>query len=164
MLKKILDIVAIPVYLCIIFALVIAAPILAGYHPVVVLSGSMEPNYPVGSVTYYKAAAFNEIAEGDAITFRAGESSLVTHRVVEKSETGRSFATKGDANNTIDPNEVTYDQVVGKAVNICIPYAGYLVSIGKQPVFIAVCALILVAGMIADKTTAKKAGSKGQAG
>ena len=42
------------VYACIACYLLIAAPMLAGYHPVVVLSGSMEPTYHVGSIIYYK--------------------------------------------------------------------------------------------------------------
>lgn len=33
------------VYACIACYLLIATPMLAGYHPVVVLSGSMEPTY-----------------------------------------------------------------------------------------------------------------------
>jgi len=60
------------VYAAIFAALAIAAPILFGYRPVAVLSGSMEPAYPVGSIIYYKAADFNEINAGDAVTFKIG--------------------------------------------------------------------------------------------
>ena len=49
-LKQLFNILSWPVYLCIAGYLLIAAPMLAGYRPVVVLSGSMEPTFPVGSV------------------------------------------------------------------------------------------------------------------
>ena len=107
-LKQLFNILSWPVYLCIAGYLLIAAPMLAGYRPVVVLSGSMEPAFPVGSVIYYKAASFEQIQEGDPITFHAGEDgSLVTHRVVEKQELSRDFITRGDANETADPNPVS---------------------------------------------------------
>ena len=51
-LKQLFNILSWPVYLCIAGYLLIAAPMLAGYRPVVVLSGSMEPAFPVGSVIY----------------------------------------------------------------------------------------------------------------
>ena len=95
-LKQLFNILSWPVYLCIAGYLLIAAPMLAGYRPVVVLSGSMEPTFPVGSVIYYKAASFEQIQEGDPITFHAGEDgSLVTHRVVEKQELSSDFITQG---------------------------------------------------------------------
>ncbi len=148
--QKTLNILSWPVYLCIIAYLLIAAPLLAGYRPVVVLSGSMEPTYHVASVIYYKQAPFEQISEGDAITYQAGEDSLVTHRVAEKLEVTRQFITKGDANPTQDPNPVSYENVVGKALPFSIPYAGYFVDFGKKPAVIGVMALILIGGMAAD--------------
>lgn len=161
--KRFLDILSWPVYLCIAAFLLIASPLAAGYRPVVVLSGSMEPAYHVGSVIYYKAAPFEEIAAGNPITFRVGEDgSLVTHRVVEKRESSQEFVTKGDANETADPNPVSYALVAGKASGVSIPYAGYLVTFGKRPAVIAVMAGILFLGMLADFTEAGRKGGKGQ--
>lgn len=148
--QKTLNILSWPVYLCIAVYLLIAAPLVVGYRPVVVLSGSMEPTYHVASVIYYKAASFDQISEGDPITYRAGEDSLVTHRVVEKLEVTRQFVTKGDANPTPDPSPVSYENVVGKATPFSIPYAGYFVDFGKKPAVIGVMAFILMAGMLAD--------------
>lgn len=53
------------VYACIICYLLIASPMIAGYKPVVVLSGSMEPTYHVGSVIYYKHLPFADIQVGE---------------------------------------------------------------------------------------------------
>lgn len=135
------------VYACIACYLLIAAPMLAGYHPVVVLSGSMEPTYHVGSVIYYKEADFADINVGDAITFQAGEDGMVTHRVVEKSELSQNFVTKGDANETEDPNPVDYDEVIGKVWKVSIPYAGYFVNYSKNMGVIVVMAAIIVLGI-----------------
>lgn len=149
--KKLFDLLSGLVYLCIIGYLLIAAPLVLGHHPVVVLSGSMEPTYGVGSVIYYKSAAFDEIQVGDPITFHGKDSKvLVTHRVVEKLEESREFATEGDANGSRDPGYVSYDNVVGKASSFCIPYAGYFVNYGKQPMAIVMMAAILLLGMAAD--------------
>ena len=141
-LKQLFNILSWPVYLCIAGYLLIAAPMLAGYRPVVVLSGSMEPAFPVGSVIYYKAASFEQIQEGDPITFHAGEAgSLVTHRVVEKQELSRDFITRGDANETADPNPVSYDRVAGRASDV---------TYGRTPQAIGVMGGILVIGILLD--------------
>lgn len=155
--RMIIAAITFPVYLCIAAFLLIAAPLLAGYRPVVVLSGSMEPAYHVGSVLYYKAVPFEEIEPGDAITFRAGNGgALVTHRVVEKRELSREFVTKGDANETADPNPVSFDSVAGRAAERSIPGAGYLITAGRKPWAIALMAGILAAGILLDHTGAGK--------
>ena len=155
-LLQILNILSWPVYICIAAYLLIAAPLVLGYRPVVVLSGSMEPTFSVGSVIYYKDTPFNEIKVGDPITFRAGGGdALVTHRVTEKQEISQTFTTKGDANNTEDPNPVQYQNVVGRAASFCIPYAGYFVDFGKQPKVIAIMAAVLLAGILVEQVSKK---------
>ncbi len=152
LLKLIMNLLTGVVYLCIFGYLAIAAPLLLGHHPVVVLSGSMEPTYHVGSVIYYKAASFAEINVGDPITFRSSEDgAMVTHRVVEKDDAEQAFGTEGDANGGPDPGMVPYANVVGKASSFCIPYAGYFVSMGRQPAFIIMIVGVIVAGIIFDK-------------
>ena len=149
--KFITNILTAIVYVCIIGFLAIAAPMVLGYHPVVVLSGSMEPTYHVGSVIYYKAAPFEQINVGDPITFVGAEGgAMVTHRVVEKDESARAFGTEGDANGSRDPGMVPYTNVVGKASKISIPYGGYFVNYGKQPIVIGIMVLILLAGTVVD--------------
>lgn len=149
--KFIANILTAIVYICIIGFLAIAAPLVMGYHPVVVLSGSMEPTYHVGSVIYYKATPFEQINVGDPITFVGGEGgAMVTHRVVEKDESARAFGTQGDANDGRDPGMVPYSNVIGKAAKISIPYGGYFVNYGKQPFVIAIMVLILLAGTAVD--------------
>ena len=125
-----------------------AAPILAGYRSVIVLSGSMEPAYPVGSIMYYKAVDFDSIAIGDAITFKIGESALATHRVVKKNEEEQSFVTKGDSNPSEDMEPVAYEAVVGRATDFAIPYAGYFAHYIQNVYIIVIMGVILLIGML----------------
>ncbi len=156
-LKNVLNILSWPVYLCIAAYLLIAAPMILRYHPVVVLSGSMEPTYPVGSVIYYKAAAFDEIQEGDSITFYTGSGdAMITHRVVEKREVSEEFVTQGDANQSVDPNPVEYRRVAGKDGLLCLPFAGYYVTFGRQPAVIGAIVIILVLGILMDHLVPEK--------
>lgn len=148
--KGIVNILSWAVYACIICYLLIASPMAAGYKPVVVLSGSMEPTYHVGSVIYYKHAPFSAIDVGDAITFRAGEDGMVTHRVVEKSELSGTFTTKGDANLSEDPNPVSYDDVFGKVLKFSIPYAGFFVSYSKNFKVIGFMGAVIVLSILLD--------------
>ncbi|WP_125143290.1 signal peptidase I [Clostridium transplantifaecale] len=148
--KGIFNILSWAVYACIIVYLLIASPMIAGYRPVVVLSGSMEPTYHVGSVIYYKSADFADIKVGDAITFRTGENAMVTHRVAEKSELSGTFTTKGDANMTEDPNPVEYSQVMGKVLKFSIPMAGFFVGYSKNFMVIGMMAAVIVINILLD--------------
>lgn len=151
-LRQLLNLLSMPVYLCIVLYLLIAFPMVLGYKPVVVLSGSMEPTYHVGSILYYKQASFEEIEAGDVITYHAGEDgAMVTHRVVEKREPEEEFVTRGDANNTPDPNPVPYERVSGRAASLSLPYAGSFIEWTRKPTVLGCMALILVAGILLDR-------------
>ena len=112
------------VYVCIATYLAIAAPLALGFHPVIVLSGSMEPAYRVGSIIYYKQVSFEEIRVGDPITFHGEDANVrITHRVVENRVFMGEFVTKGDANSAEDKNPIPYDNFIG-IVRLTIPRAG----------------------------------------
>lgn len=114
------------------FIAVMYVPKFFGAEPMIVLSGSMEPTYPVGSLLYISEVDSSEIKNGDAITFYLDDNTLVTHRVVDVDEENKVYTTKGDANNTEDGSLVSFDQVRGKPV-YCIPKAGYLADKVSQP-------------------------------
>ena len=89
------------------FGLALLAPAVFHVMYVVVLSGSMTPAMPVGSLAVVRATEPAEVAIGDAITFSSqGDAEvLITHRVVEvMAGNSRSprFRTKGDANEEDD--------------------------------------------------------------
>ena len=77
----------------------------------VVLSGSMEPKLPVGSLV---------VADTERTNVKIGE--IVTHRVTGLKEHG--YQTKGDANQEADYDLLQQEQIVGTVV-FCIPYLGY---------------------------------------
>jgi signal peptidase len=100
----------------------------------VVMSGSMEPAMPVGSVVLIRPVDPEAVAVGDIITFRQQDSAgFVTHRVMEVlKEESRSFRTRGDANEEPDTSLVPADALRGR-VWATIPYLGYLAQHARQP-------------------------------
>ena len=91
-------------------------------NPYVVVSGSMEPALPVGSVCIVDCQQWSP-DKGDIISYKAGEG-IVTHRVIEVTEDG--YVTKGDANDTKDPGIVKEKQIFGICV-ASVPKLGYAV-------------------------------------
>lgn len=109
-------------------AAVLVLPRVLGLKPMIVLSGSMEPTYHVGSLIYVGKADPGEVKEGDAITFDLdGKGTLVTHRVIEVDKENQCFYTQGDANKDPDGSPVAYGNVVGKP-KFTIPKMGYLAA------------------------------------
>ena len=68
-------------------------------RPVIVVSGSMEPEITTGSMAFIDGD-LKEPDIGDIIAYRTGKNT-VTHRVIE--EKGEGYITKGDANYVADP-------------------------------------------------------------
>lgn len=58
-------------------------PKLMGYEEMAVLTGSMEPKYPVGTLIFVKEADPNTLEVGDVITYHLDSNTVVTHRIVE---------------------------------------------------------------------------------
>ena len=110
---------------------------LIGLEPYVVLSGSMEPTYHVGSLIYVKDVDPYELESGDVITFMLDEDTVATHRIVEvvPDETDSTvvrFKTKGDANAAEDGSLVHYKNVIGSPV-FTIPQLGYVANYIQNP-------------------------------
>lgn len=116
----------------VLLAIAFAAPKFFGFTPYMVASGSMEPEYPVGSLVYVKSVEPKEIDVGDAITFYIANTDLVaTHQVYEIDEQNQAFRTQGinnrDEKGEIlhDANQVAFGNLIGKP-QLCIPYLGYV--------------------------------------
>ena len=157
MVKKVISIISKVISGVIYFMIAIAVcitllPFAMGYKPVIVLSGSMEPTYPVGSLIYYKASNFGDIEEGDAITFRLGGGALATHRVIRKNNDDQEFITKGDNNQTEDVQPISYEAVAGKTGNIAIPYVGFIgIYIKEIPIIIALGGVLIICSVLSPE-------------
>lgn len=82
-------------------------PLTGAYRIATVLSGSMAPGMPVGSLAVLVPVDPGAVKVGDVITFQAplADHRIVTHRVVAITEAGPHpvIRTKGDANAAEDP-------------------------------------------------------------
>lgn len=121
------------VALFVVAAILLVGVRLVGLEPYTVLSGSMEPTYPVGSLIYVKSVDPQEVTVGQPITFVLNEDLVVaTHRVVEIDEENQYFYTKGDANESVDGSPVYFKNLIGVPV-FSIPYLGYVASYIQNP-------------------------------
>ena len=100
-------------------------PRMLGYELYTVVSGSMEPAIPTGSLVYVENMDPTEVQEGDVIAFYSvqGGSAVITHRVVTNSTVMGEFITKGDANEENDMSPIPYYYFIGRVVK-SIPRVG----------------------------------------
>lgn len=133
------------ILLIVLFALAVLliGPTLMGIKSMAVLSGSMEPNIPVGSIVYVDEVEPSTLQAGDVITYSISGSTMVTHRVVEVDVENQSIITKGDANEVEDGSPVAFSQVVGK-MKMHVPYLGYISIYIRTPLGIAAACGVLI--------------------
>lgn len=114
----------------VVFTLITSKTPIAGMQSFVVLSGSMSPKFPTGSIVYSKT--MDEYNNNDVITFKNNSGQIVTHRIVNTINKNNAFqyVTKGDANETADKALVSQRDVIGKII-FFVPYLGFLVSFLK---------------------------------
>ncbi|HEX9093294.1 MAG TPA: signal peptidase I [Coriobacteriia bacterium] len=106
---------------------------LGKYAPMIVLGGSMQPTYQIGSILFIERVVPSDVRVGDVITFDSPRTnpsdppSLTTHRVtaIENASKQLSFRTQGDANNAEDTALVPAVALVGRG-SFAIPYLGYV--------------------------------------
>ncbi len=137
---------------------------LFGVQLYAVLSGSMEPDYPVGALIYVVEADPASLKERDVITFRISGSTIATHRIVEvlpdeNDPDAFLYRTKGDANEHEDAGLVHSDDLVGKPIAV-IPQLGYFASYIQEPpgsyTALAVMGLLIVFVFATDSFTSDK--------
>ena len=125
------------VTIIVILAILLVGVRVVGLTPYIVLSGSMEPTYHVGSLIYVKKVDPSTIETQMPITFMMDKDTVATHRVVEvvPDDTDPSvvrFRTKGDANDAVDGALVHYRNVIGTPV-FSVPYLGYVSNYITNP-------------------------------
>ncbi len=109
----------------------VVAPKLAGLEVYAVISGSMEPTIPTGSLVYVEKITAKDLLANDIIAFNSpvAGGGVITHRVVEVLQDERSLITKGDANSSVDVTPVRFEQLIGRV-------KAYLPGLGKIALFL----------------------------
>lgn len=115
----------------------------------IVKSGSMEPAIRTGGVVVIMPSSKYVI--GDIITFGKDTKTQIptTHRVIGIDGTGslEAFTTKGDANDSQDPEPARIGEVQGKVI-LTVPFLGYILDFAKKPLgfvlLVGVPALLII--------------------
>ncbi|MCI8506266.1 MAG: signal peptidase I [Lachnospiraceae bacterium] len=96
----------------------LVVPKFFGYQMYHVLSGSMEPEIPVGSLICVQEGEPEAVQDEEVIAFYGSleDSEIITHRVVKNNIVSGTFRTKGDANEQEDPLPVPYGNYIGTVV------------------------------------------------
>lgn len=112
-------------------------PRTGAYRTMTVLSASMRPTIPEGSVIVQTPIALSQVRVGDVITYSipVEDHRVVTHRVVEMIEGGASpvVRTKGDANRSADPWVARLAGEEVWRVRASVPKLGYALLALRQP-------------------------------
>ena len=163
------------VAVAVLLAIALVGVRIVGLQPFVVLSGSMEPKYHVGSLIYVQAVDYKELKVGDPITYMVSDDTVVTHQIIEvlvdenDPDTIRYF-TQGIANDVPDGVSVHYKNVIGTPV-FTVPYLGYVANYIQNPpgTYVAISAgaifllLVFLPDLFADdKAKEKKPKGKGK--
>lgn len=130
-------------------AVLAVGPRFLPYQVLPVLSGSMEPAIPTGSLAVVVTVRAEELAVGDVITFHHPQAArtYVTHRIVRIEGTGadRTFITRGDANALEDPWQVKASGS-GWRYAFGVPFIGMLIiAFAASPLRTALFAVPIVA-------------------
>ena len=131
-------------------------PSLFGFKTFQIVSGSMEPELSVNDIVIVKKVKQKKIKEGDIITFKNRYGEIVTYRVyyvARNTQNDQVYGTKGDANNTEDDGQVSYENIEGK-------YVGKIPRIGKilrnKAIVIILVVILLIAVYINGKINKAK--------
>ena len=152
------------VFVAILFAFLISGIRILGFQVFGVLTGSMEPTYPTGSLIYVKDVDPADLRVNDVITFSISPNVIATHRIVElvPDEANPSiirYRTKGDANDVVDASLVSANNIIGR-VSFCVPGLGNLASYIQEPpgiyVAILVCVLMIAFVFFTDSLDSEK--------
>lgn len=119
--------------------ILVALPMLGQLEYRTIMSPSMEPDIPVGSLVIIKKTDRENIRVGDVITFASSGDIPITHKVVGYELSQDALITHGIANDE-GVNEITpYKNVIGK-VAFSIPWLGkpFLLISSKRGKIIAI--------------------------
>lgn len=128
---------------------VVVICLVAGVRPAIVISGSMEPTIPTGSLTFARSVPASSVGVGDVVTVpRAIGKGLVTHRIVatEHVDGATELTLRGDANASDDPLPYRV-RTVGEVV-AHVPVLGTIAGLLRTPFGITAIVVLVVAFLV----------------
>lgn len=149
--------------LCLVLA---GLALVLGLKPLIVVSGSMSPGIPIGSLALAVPTPAAEVAPGQVVSVVSSSGNRVTHRVVSSDpETG--LVLKGDANPVADLQAYTVAAV--DRVVFSVPLLGYVASWLGSPWVVGLggglCAYLLYVAFFRGKSgpsdSAREVGADG---
>ncbi len=111
--------------------LIIVLPAATGGQALTVLTNSMAPGLPPGTLIVIRPTDPEDVRLGDVLTYqiRSGSPEVVTHRVIERTTNTETheleFVTQGDNNAVPDDDPVREVQVRG-TLWYSLPWLGYV--------------------------------------
>lgn len=132
--------------------LVIVIPKATNSVPLTVLTPSMVPHFPPGTLVIDKKVNPSSLRVGDIATYQieSGKPAVITHRIIainNGSNGVTTFVFKGDNNAVRDPSDIMAKQIQGK-VWYSLPVIGYVsnwMNGGNRGLFTIISALALFA-------------------
>lgn len=128
--------------------------IFSGAQGYAVVTDSMAPSINRGDVVFVKPVEFETLNEGDVVTVRfADGGGYFTHKIVSIDYIAGAIRTKGDANQSEDPQPSMSEQIMGK-VWYSVPLLGYAsIALNEMnPIKIGVVVAIILIIIIAAST------------
>lgn len=117
------------------------------YQTATVLTGSMRPHMPQGSVVVTTPVAARDVRVGDVISYHipVEDHRVVTHRVVQILEGGDHpvLRTKGDANDAPDPWVARMDGGPVWKVRAAFPKLGFAIHALRRPLVQRMCVMVV---------------------
>lgn len=108
----------------------VIVPRLTGSTPYTIITSSMQPAYPAGTLVVVRPVDTDTLEVGDVVTIQleSGQDTVVTHRIAaiqHRLDGDVRFVTKGDANQSADVDVRLPAQIRGE-VWYRVPYAGHI--------------------------------------
>lgn len=132
--KSVLD--ALVLLAVLVFLALAVGPQLLPYRPISMLTGSMAPAIPAGSVLLSTYVPDEQVRVGDVITLQAptGDREVVTHRVVEVQPADGAVLvrTRGDGNAQPDPWTARLEGEVLRSSAV-LPFLGHPLTALQSP-------------------------------
>jgi signal peptidase len=144
------------ILVCGLLVVTVVVPIATGSNTYTVLTRSMEPGLPPGTLLVVRPVPAGGLHIGDVVTYQleSGKPDVVTHRIVRvdaSSDGTTRYITRGDANAVADAAPVRPEQVRGR-VWYAVPGVGWLAivrnSSSLQPWLIGIGALLILYSLL----------------